>query len=30
MTDILDALILNENIIDERILITLKNRSLKF
>jgi hypothetical protein len=29
MTDILHALILNQNIIDERILIILKNQSLK-
>jgi hypothetical protein len=30
MTDILDALILNQNIFDEMILITLKNWSLEF
>jgi hypothetical protein len=29
MSDILHALMLNQNIIDERILITLKNWSLK-
>jgi len=29
MTDILHVLMLNRNIIDERILITLKNRALK-
>jgi hypothetical protein len=29
MTNILHALILNQNIIDERILITLRNQSLK-
>jgi len=29
MTDILHALMLNQNIIDENILITLGNRSLK-
>jgi hypothetical protein len=29
MTNILYTLILNQNIIDENILITLKNRSLK-
>jgi hypothetical protein len=29
MTDILHALMLNQNIIDERILITLRNQSLK-
>jgi hypothetical protein len=29
MTDILHALILNQNIIDKRILIILKNQSLK-
>ena len=29
MTDILDALILNQNIIDEMILITLRNWLLK-
>jgi hypothetical protein len=30
MTDILNALILNQNIIDEMILITLKNWLLEF
>jgi len=29
MEDILHALILNQNIIEEMILITLRNRSLK-
>jgi len=29
MTDILHTLMLNQNIIDERILITMRNRSLK-
>jgi hypothetical protein len=29
MIDILHALMLNQNIIDKRILITLRNRSLK-
>jgi hypothetical protein len=29
MVDILHALMLNQNIINERILITLRNRSLK-
>ena len=29
MGDILHALMLNRNIIDERILITLRNQSLK-
>jgi hypothetical protein len=29
MTDILHALMLNQNIIDENILITLRNQSLK-
>jgi len=29
MKDILDALMLNQNISDERILITSRNRSLK-
>jgi len=29
MADILHALLLNRNIIDEKILITLRNRSLK-
>jgi hypothetical protein len=29
MADILHALMLNQNIIDERTLITLKNHSLK-
>jgi hypothetical protein len=29
MIDILHALMLNQNIIDERILITLRNQSLK-
>ena len=29
MADILRALMLNQNIIDEKILITLRNRSLK-
>jgi hypothetical protein len=29
MTDILHALMLNQNVIDEMILITLRNQSLK-
>jgi hypothetical protein len=29
MIDILHALMLNQNIIDERIIITLRNQSLK-
>jgi hypothetical protein len=29
MIDMLQALMLNQNIIDERILITLQNQSLK-
>jgi hypothetical protein len=29
MSDVLYALMLNQNIIDEMILITLRNRSLK-